>query len=543
MRSISIQIFAIFWLIFLIPGMGVAKSNASSKIDSLLLLEKENPRKLDANAYATLCIYEIQRDSLLRALTYARTGINVAIEEQNYSALGRLYSYKGYMYISFGSYVTAIDFFSKAEKIGLEHNIPIIVFSARHGMGRVYNELGEYDKALKVLRKGIAYAGNDSMNYDLSVFYNAMGIALQSLGKIDEALHNFNIYYKLSKEVRDTNAMIYALVNIGECYRIDSNYQKAQDFYHKALEMNKSVGDAQAKAAIYGNLAEIYESEGAYDKAIQYLKQSIAVCKSNNGLSKFLLDDYRSLVDDYAQIGAYDSSYFTFQEYIAIRDSVSKNDRMRAISTLRMEYELQERDAQKKILEQKLRNRTLILSFSIALSILIVLLLFITYSRYKLKTRVLKEEAKELNLAIDEKNRELVTHVMDQNRHEEVYSEINKVLSRLEQNPDSEHIKEELQNLKKKLEQKDKSTMGWDSFKLHFEQVHPDFFDKLLAQNPNLTQNDLRLCAYIKLNLSTKDIANILNVSDRAVQTSRYRIKKKLNLSQETNLVQFIQGL
>jgi tetratricopeptide (TPR) repeat protein len=514
----------------------------AANIDSLKHIDQTRHHALTADDFATLAIYELQRDSLFNALAYAREGINKAQKEGNYAALGRLYSYKGYMHISFGTYVKAIDFFTKAEKIGVEHNLPEIVISARHGMGRVYNELGEYDKALAILEKGLEYARDDSLKASLAAFYNAIGVAMQHKGEVDLALENFKTYYRLAKEQNDSNSMVYALVNIGECYRMDSNYAKAREYYLQAVEMNMHVGDAQAEAAVYGNLAAIYESEGDYQQAIQYLKKSINVCKSNNGLSKFLLDDYRSLIDDYAKQQQFDSSYFVFKQYIAFRDSVNNNDRLRTISSLRMEYELQYHDTQKKMLEQKLRNRTLILWFSIALSILIVLLMLITYSRYKLKTRVLKEEAKALNLTIDEKNRELVTHVMDQNRQQELYQDISRALSRLEDNR-PEEMKKELQQLKKKLESKDRTAMGWESFRLHFEQVHPDFFGKLLKQNPKLTQNDLRICAYIKLNLSTKDIANILNVSDRTIQTSRYRIKKKLNLDQETNLVQFIQGL
>jgi tetratricopeptide (TPR) repeat protein len=535
------QAVAVFILLMSFALAFSHKANAAN-IDSLKQIAQSRPHALTADDFATLAIYELQRDSLFKALAYAREGINKAQDEGNYVALGRLYSYKGYMHISFGTYVKAIDFFTKAEKIGIEHSLPEIVISARHGMGRVYNELGQYDKALNILQKGLEFARKDSVDTPLGAFYNAMGVALQHKGNIKEALQNFHTYYQLSKELNDSNSMIYALVNMGECYRLDSNYTKARDYYVQAMEMNTHVGDAQAEAAIYGNLAAIYESEGDYFKAIQYLKRSINVCKSNNGLSKFLLDDYRSLADDYARLNQYDSSYFVLNQYLAFRDSVNNNDRIRTISSLRMEYELQYHDTQKKILEQKLRNRTLILWFSIALSILIVLLMLITYSRYKLKTRVLKEEAKALNLTIDEKNRELVTHVMDQNRQEELYGDISQALSRLEDNK-PEEMKKELQRLKKKLENKDRTAMGWESFRLHFEQVHPDFFGKLLKQNPNLTQNDLRLCAYIKLNLSTKDIANILNVSDRAIQTSRYRIKKKLNLDQKTNLVQFIQGL
>jgi len=539
------EVFIALLLLLMITSSKANSSRYSQRpenIDSLMGLARTENNHLLAYDYFKITTYLFSSDSLYMAMDYAKKGIQAAEEEENYKVLGDLYIIKGYIYIGYGTYVRSIDFFSKGAQVGREHNMDKLIMAAYHGMGRVYNELEEYDKALDVLLKGLEIAKNDSILRDEAIFYNAIGVSYQRLEEYDKALNYFDMFYQRSATRSDTLSMVYASVNTGEVYRMAGNYEKAEEYYIKAEGLNTFMQDPQAKAAILGNMSNIYTSVGEYEKAIEYLKKSIDVCYSSDGLSTYLLEDYQSIVENYAALTHFDSAYVYYKQYIDFRDSVYESDRIRTIDNLLSEYKIAENEAQTKILTQKLRNRTLILIFSISISVLIILLLVLIYSRYKLKIRVYEKETKALNLTIDEKNRELVTRVMDQNRQNEVYEEINSTLASLEKNEDVESLKEYLKSLKHSLSKKEKIGMGWDSFKLHFEQVHPEFFNKLIDECEALTQNDLRICAYIKLNLSTKDIANILNVSDRAVQTSRYRIKKKLNLPVEVNLMKYIQN-
>ena len=84
---------------------------------------------------------------------------------------------------------------------------------------------------------------------------------------------------------------------------------------------------------------------------------------------------------------------------------------------------------------------------------------------------------------------------------------------------------------------------NWDKFELYFDQVHENFFQRLRDHYPKLTPKDQKLCAYLRMNLSTKEIAPLLNISVRGVEISRYRLRKKLGLTSETNLVDFITAI
>ncbi len=83
----------------------------------------------------------------------------------------------------------------------------------------------------------------------------------------------------------------------------------------------------------------------------------------------------------------------------------------------------------------------------------------------------------------------------------------------------------------------------WELFEYNFNQVHDEFFTKLKSQFPEITHKDLRLCAYIKMNLSTKEIAPLMNISIRGVETHRYRLKRKLKLENDNSLSDFLRNL
>ncbi len=80
----------------------------------------------------------------------------------------------------------------------------------------------------------------------------------------------------------------------------------------------------------------------------------------------------------------------------------------------------------------------------------------------------------------------------------------------------------------------------WDEFKMYFEGVHKDFFTKLKNRHPELSVGELRLSALIRLNMNLKEVATLLSISPDSVKTARHRLRKKLNLSEENNLTDYL---
>ncbi len=92
----------------------------------------------------------------------------------------------------------------------------------------------------------------------------------------------------------------------------------------------------------------------------------------------------------------------------------------------------------------------------------------------------------------------------------------------------------------KKLDNSIQDTEDWKRFEVNFKELHDDFFERLLKEYPNLTPKDLKLCAYLKMNLSTKEIAPLMAISIRGVEIHRYRLRKKLEIDTSKNLSNFL---
>lgn len=132
------------------------------------------------------------------------------------------------------------------------------------------------------------------------------------------------------------------------------------------------------------------------------------------------------------------------------------------------------------------------------------------------------------------KERELASMAIQVLEKTKLMHDIQKQLQTLGEN--EENVKDNVKNLGKKLRQSIDFNEDWENFKMHFEQVHPHFFDRLTATFPKLTNNDLKTIAYIRINLAPKDIARLLNIDAKSIKMLKYRLKKKLRLAEEIDL-------
>lgn len=143
---------------------------------------------------------------------------------------------------------------------------------------------------------------------------------------------------------------------------------------------------------------------------------------------------------------------------------------------------------------------------------------------------------------LSHKNAQLASATMHLVQKGEILLKLKRDLSKLRDEVSPPNRKK-VQTLIHTIDENIRLDEDWDQFALHFDQVHENFLQSLQQTYPELTPKDLKLCAYLRMNLSTKEIAPLLNISVRGVEVSRYRLRKKLNLDTDVNLVQFIMKL
>lgn len=149
--------------------------------------------------------------------------------------------------------------------------------------------------------------------------------------------------------------------------------------------------------------------------------------------------------------------------------------------------------------------------------------------------QLMKLRNEQLSQDVDNKNRELAVSTMSLNSKNELLAFIKDDLKKTAQT-DSLNIKSVISTINKNITEED----SWKVFKEAFDSADKDFLKRIKQMHPALTPNDLRLCAYLRLNLSSKEIAPMFNISVRSVEIKRYRLRKKMELEHEIGLVEYI---
>ena len=172
-------------------------------------------------------------------------------------------------------------------------------------------------------------------------------------------------------------------------------------------------------------------------------------------------------------------------------------------------------------------------------------LLELEIERLTLKREKAEVDQKQALLKEDvlEKSKELANYTMELVQKKEVFSEMKTDLRALRDQVRGEKPKLQIAEMFRKLNQHEIGEDYMKVFDVNFERIHHHFFESLLGYCADLSRRELRLCAFIKMNLSNKEISPLLNISVRGVETARYRIRKKLDLEHERNLVAFLEGL
>lgn len=153
---------------------------------------------------------------------------------------------------------------------------------------------------------------------------------------------------------------------------------------------------------------------------------------------------------------------------------------------------------------------------------------------------IVRLENEKLETDMDFKNRELSSMTMHLVQRGKVLAKIKEVISTVIKKHDINESSPSFRHLIRLIRDVEKSDQDWDNFSMHFNTVNAKFFDQLKDQFPDLTSNELKLCAYIKMNLSTKEIAQLMNITIKAVEVGRYRLRKKLQIMPEVNLYDFL---
>ncbi|HUP10610.1 MAG TPA: triple tyrosine motif-containing protein, partial [Niastella sp.] len=159
----------------------------------------------------------------------------------------------------------------------------------------------------------------------------------------------------------------------------------------------------------------------------------------------------------------------------------------------------------------------------------------------KREKEIIELKNEKLQADIEHKNSQLASTAMNLVRKMEIFSKVKDDLNSFKNNEELKPASKELQKIIRLIDSELDVTQEWEQFTNHFDQVHSNFLKKLKEQWPDLSPTELKMAAYLRLNLTSKEIAHLMSISIRGVETGRYRLRKKLGLtSNETSLYDFL---
>jgi len=463
-------------------------------------------------------------------------------------------------------YEEAILYYNKAiveyKALGKEN----LVANLYGNIGNVFNNLRQPDKALKYHKQALQVYRKLGDSTSMAGVLNDIGNAYYNELNDSLSLKYYFAAMEINKLLGNDIWLAYNLQNIAIIYLENERYEEAIKFVQEAIELKTKGKEIKSLATSYITLGNIYFKNGEDENALQSYSKALEVTQKT-GVSIALTSIYKNMAKVYAVLGNYKQAFYYEKLYATEKDSVFSKEKIEIVNDIQEKYETVARE--KEIIElqrekEQQASRVLMLT-AIIVGIILVSLFLLTVIWLKrkkdreihrqkemyhkkdkelasseLEKSRLKEE--ELQRAILYKSKQLSTHALHMMQKNTMLQEIQSDIKDLAKNV----MADEKMNYKKisqKINMSLRSHKDWDVFKLYFEDVNKDFYRRLKEINPDLTTNDHRLCALIKLNMTSKEMASVLNVAPNSIKSSRYRLKKKLGLDAEADLEEFIRGL
>lgn len=411
--------------------------------------------------------------------------------------------------------------------------------TSNSNLGLIEEAKGNYKKAeeiyYKVYQRRLEKEKKEDILYSLA---QLIAIKLLQEDELDakSKLKDAENLYQSADPNHDNSILTrnwgYVHLVFGAHYQSEKKYNLALTFLLKAKEILKSF--PSEISGIGSRLAECYLGLDQFEKAEQIANKNLEVKNINNAEKKY---NFRVLEKIYKQKGL-DSELLNIKDSLILISSGSSNSRF--FKTLNdLEIQIQLANTVREINESKIKYNTYIYILIICSVILFFSLITIriNYNYQKEKGNLLEIEKEVISSKLAEKNRELMSKT-------NFIIQRNDYLKKIQKEVDSGKVEDQISinRLSKKLDLLIKSENNYNDFDKMFIEVYPDFYEKLNALS-TLSQTDLRLASYIKMNHNNNEIASISGISLRTVESQRYRLSKKLNLEKDQGLNSFLLGL
>lgn len=499
--------------------------NVANSIDSLL----KSAVKISATDRDKA--YELN-SSAMKLAVESDNELMIADTEMNYALLNL---YDADYYDAYSALNRAMDIFERnGEWLKLA--------KAYNNIGMIYNKLDDLHTAKRYYL--LSYRSYNRLKEERgtvdsreNILYNNIGIIYDQLCNTDSASYFYNQALELCNSTGDDYGKSLVLQNIGKMYHRDDRIDSALYYYNMADILNKERGDVYGTAKVCLALGELNFERGKNDAAIDYFVKAKDI-GTELKLNRIVYYASDMLTKIYEARGDTEKAYENLKISKMLGDSISKVASLNKIASLNLQKDIDKARYESELKRQQNFIRAIIIS---GVLILLVAFVYLIIKRLKSKIRCIQQESEKAREELNSKNKEVTSKALNLVQKSQLLKDIS---ARIVAN-ESLFNKKGFMFLESILKEINNSEddMFWNEFELHFSSVHQNFYNQLLNDFPDLTNNEKRLCAFLRLNMSTKEISTITRQSSSSINVARTRLRKKLGIAkEEITINSFLSG-
>lgn len=446
--------------------------------------------------------------------------------------MARLYTSLGQIYMKKAAYRLSLQNTNESLRLYEKLKDNVGISKAYNCLGSFYKYQLNYNKALEFYDMGLELSLVENDVGGLAQTYKNIGAIHHIEGNYDLALDNYDRSLQLNKEIRVSKNVAVLLGNIGQVLLELGKFEEAYAHFSESQTINSAIGFSKGVASQYVNISSYFELKGQFDLAIDNLSKAYYLL-NEIGRVKDIIDISRKLGELNYKIGQYKKAYNYQQEYQSISDSISNVKMTENIYPQENAYKGERRLDNFTNAKQK----NLIRNYAIfgVIGLLLVIIYFL-YNKQRSKMRQHLLESKNMELEKNQiesdlamKNKELATFALYIAKKNQL---LKVVIGKLERaKPDLNVINiPKIESVISSLRETADSD-AWDEFEIRFTNVFDSFYENLQNSYPDITMNEKRLAAFLRLDMTSKEISSITNQSLHSINVARTRFRKKLNLS------------
>jgi tetratricopeptide (TPR) repeat protein len=433
----------------------------------------------------------------------------------------------------------AIRYYAHAFQRAEEVEDVVSVALSSTGLGEIYTTIGDYTTAIKHHYAALAAHQRFGDDVGSGAALHAIGVIHGLTGDYDAALNHIGRSMALLRKGGSPALELKALTNLGAVYVARNELDSALDCELRALAAYEVLGQAENVAATQLNLASIYQRKGDISAAITFNLRALdafpeesspahrcTVLLNLGGLytitgaaddALFILREALAVAEELQEVGLQATAHERLsvaceasgdlvgalaheRRHGRLREELAGAERQRELATLQARYELERAEREREILQMR---------------------------------------AEQLEVEVQRKQHELTSVAISLVQKNEMLEQMRSYLKQLRKGTASK-TRSEVDALLRALDPQEDAGDEWARFNKQLDQVNQEFAHRLSEKHPDLSVTELKICSLASINLSSKEIAGLLNTSVRTVETHRYRIRKKLGLAGDTSFLEFL---